>query len=289
MGWLTDWIANWFKGLLIGGIMGNLGNLFDSVNNQVGEIATQVGQTPGAFNPGVFALIRNLSETVVLPVAGIILTFMATYELIQLFIEKNNLHDVDMWIFFKWAFKTMIAVMILTNAWNIVMGVFDVSQYVVNSTAGLIGGSTAISADMLAAFEASLWAMDVGPLLGLWLQSFLIQIIVLIMNIVVFIIVYGRLIEIYLLTSVAPIPLATLTNREFGGMGQNYLKSLCAIGFQGFLILVCVAIYAVLVQSIAISGDPIGAIWACIGYTVLLCFTMFKTGSLAKAVFGAHG
>jgi len=289
MGWLTDWIANWFKGLLIGGIMGNLGNLFDSVNNQVGEIATQVGQTPGAFNPGVFALIRNLSETVVLPVAGIILTFVATYELIQLFIEKNNLHDVDMWIFFKWAFKTMIAVMILTNAWNIVMGVFDVSQYVVNSTAGLIGGSTAISADMLAAFEASLWAMDVGPLLGLWLQSFLIQIIVLIMNIVVFIIVYGRLIEIYLLTSVAPIPLATLTNREFGGMGQNYLKSLCAIGFQGFLILVCVAIYAVLVQSIAISGDPIGAIWACIGYTVLLCFTMFKTGSLAKAVFGAHG
>jgi len=288
MGWLTDWIANWFKGLLIGGIMGNLGNLFDNVNNQVGEIATNVGQTPGAWNPGVFALIRNLSETVVLPIAGIILTFVATWELIQLFIDKNNLHDVDMWIFFKWAFKTAIAVMVLANAWNIVMAVFDVAQHVINGAAGVISGSTAVTPGMMATFEAELWLMDVGPLLGLWLQSFLIQIIVLIMNIVVFIIVYGRLIEIYLLTSVAPIPFATLTNREFGGMGQNYLKSLCAIGFQGLLILVCVAIYAVMVQSIAISGDPIGAVWSCIGYTVLLCFTMFKTGSLAKSIFGAH-
>ena len=288
MGWLTDWIVDWFKGLLIGGILGNLGGLFDNVNNQVGEIATTVGQTPGAFNPGVFALIRNLSETVVLPIAGIILTFVATYELIQLFIEKNNLHDIDTWIFFKWAFKTFIAVMILSNAWNIVMAVFDVAQHVINNAAGVISGSTAVTPGMMAAFEAELWLMDVGPLLGLWLQSFLIQIIVLVMNIVVFIIVYGRLIEIYLLTSVAPIPFATLSNSQFGSMGQNYLKSLCAIGFQGLLILVCVAIYAVMVQSIAISGDPIGAIWACIGYTVLLCFTMFKTGSLAKSIFQAH-
>jgi hypothetical protein len=288
MGWLTDWIVDWLKGLLVDGIMGNLGGLFNNVNNQVGEIATTVGMTPGAFNPGVFALIRTLSETVVLPIAGLLLTFVMTWELIQLIIDQNNLHSIDTWIFFKWVFKTMIAVLILTNTFNIVMGIFDVSQHVVNNAAGVISGSTAVTPGMMATLRDDLMLMDVGPLLGLWLQSFLIQIIVLILNIVVFIIVYGRMIEIYILTSLAPLPMATLTNREMSGMGHNYLKSLLAVGFQGLLIMVCVAIYAVLVQSIATSGDPIGAIWGAIGYTVLLCFTLFKTGSVAKSIFGAH-
>jgi len=288
MGFLTDWIMDWLKGLLVDGIMGNLGGLFDNVNNQVGEIAATVGMTPGAFNPGVFALIRTLSETVVLPIAGLLLTFVMTWELIQLIIDQNNLHQIDTWIFFKWVFKTMIAVLLLTNTFNIVMGIFDVSQHVVNNAAGVISGSTAITSGMMATLEAELMAMDVGPLLGLWLQSFLIQIIVLALNIVVFIIVYGRMIEIYILTSLAPLPMATLTNREMSGMGHNYLKSLLAVGFQGLLIMVCVAIYAVLVQSIAISGDPIGAIWGAIGYTVLLCYTLFKTGSVSKSIFGAH-
>jgi len=288
MGFLTDWIVDWLKGLLVDGIMGNLGGLFDNVNQQVGEIATTVGMTPGAFNPGVFALIRTLSETVVLPVAGLLLTFVMTWELIQMIIDQNNLHQIDTWIFFKWVFKTMIAVLILTNTFNIVMGIFDVSQHVVNNAAGVIAGSTNVTPGMMATLRAQLMAMDVGPLLGLWLQSFLIQIIVLILNIVVFIIVYGRMIEIYILTSLAPLPMATLTNREMSGMGHNYIKSLLAVGFQGLLIMVCVAIYAVLVQSIAIGGDPIGAIWGAIGYTVLLCFTLFKTGSVSKSIFGAH-
>ena len=237
----------------------------------------------------MFSLIRQLSETVVLPIAGLILTFVATYELISLIIEKNNLHDVDTWIFFKWIFKTFIAVVILSNTFTAVMAVFDVAQSVVNSAGGLISGSTAVGPDMMATFEVELMAMDIGPLIGLWLQSFLIQIIVLALNIVVFVIVYGRMLEIFLLTSLAPIPFATLSNQQFGSMGQNYFKSLCAVWFQGFLIMVCVAIYAVLVQSIGTGGDPIGAIWRSIGYTVLLCFTLFKTGSLAKSVFGAHG
>ena len=288
MGFLTEWLTNLLKEFLISGIMGNLGGLFDSVNAQVGDIATQVGTTPGAWNPGVFSLIRTLSETVVLPVAGIILTFVMSWELIHLIIERNNLHEVDTWIFFKWVFKTMIAVLLLANTFNIVAGIFDVSQHVVNNAAGLISGSTSVSPDLLASFEAGLWDMDIGPLLGLWLQSFLIQIVVLALNIVVFVIVYGRMIEIYLLTSLAPLPMATLTNREMSSMGQNYLKSLMAVGFQGLLIMVCVAIYAVLIQSIVVSGNPIGAIWSCIGYTVLLCFTLFKTGSVAKSIFGAH-
>ena len=270
MSFLTDWITEWLKGLLIDGITGNLSGLFDNVNNQVGEIATQVGTSPATWNAGVFSLIRQLSETVVLPIAGMVLTFVMCYELIQMIVDRNNLHDIDTWMFFKWVFKTFVAVMILSNTFNIVMAVFDVAQSVVNSAGGLISGSTAVTSGMMDTLEAELTAMDLGPLLGLFLQSFMIQIIVLAMNIVVFVIVYGRMIEIYLLTSLAPIPMATVVNREIGSMGHNYFRSLLAVAFQGFLILVCVAIYAVLVQSIAVSGDPIDAIWSCIGYTVLL-------------------
>ena len=288
MGILTDWITDWLKGLLIEGIMGNLDGLFDTVNTRVGEIAVQVGTTPAAWNAGVFSLIRQLSETVVLPIAGLILTFVATYELIELIIEKNNLHDLDYWIFFKWMFKTAAAILILSNTFNIVMAVFDVSQSVINSAAGLIQGSTDITPGMMDALQTTLEGMELGPLLGLWLQSSLIGITMWALNIAIFVIVYGRMLEIYLLTSLAPIPFATLSNREFGSMGQNYLKSLLAVGFQGLLILVCVAIYAVLVQGIATSGDPIGAIWGCVGYTVLLCFMLFKTGTIAKSIFGAH-
>jgi hypothetical protein len=288
MDFLTDWITEWLKGVLIDGIMGSLSGLFDNVNNQVGEIANQVGTSPAAWNAGVFSLIRQLSETVVLPIAGLVLTFVMCYELIQMIIDRNNLHDIDTWMFFKWVFKTFAAVLILSNTFNIVMAVFDVAQSVVNNAGGLIGGSTAVNPDMLDTLEAQLTAMDIGPLLGLWLQTIIIGFTMTALNIVIFVIVYGRMIEIYMLTSLAPIPFATVVNRELGGMGQNYFKSLLAVGFQGLLILVCVGIYAVLIQSIAVSGDPIGAIWTVIGYTVLLCFTLFKTGSLAKSIFGAH-
>lgn len=288
MDFLTDWITDWLKGVLIDGIMGSLSGLFDNVNNQVGEIANQVGTSPAAWNAGVFSLIRQLSETVVLPIAGLVLTFVMCYELIQMIIDRNNLHDIDTWMFFKWVFKTFVAVLILSNTFNIVMAVFDVAQSVVNNAGGLIGGNTAVTPDMLNTLEAQLTAMDIGPLLGLWLQTIIIGLTMTALNIVIFVIVYGRMIEIYMLTSLAPIPFATIVNRELGGMGQNYFKSLLAVGFQGLLILVCVGIYAVLIQSIAIGGDPIGAIWTVIGYTVLLCFTLFKTGSLAKSIFGAH-
>ena len=288
MDFLTDWITNWLKGVLIDGIMGSLSGLFDNVNNQVGEIANQVGTSPAAWNPGVFSLIRQLSETVVLQIAGMVLTFVMCYELIQMIIDRNNLHDIDTWMFFKWVFKTFVAVMILSNTFNIVMAVFDVAQSVINSAGGLIGGSTAVTPGMMDTLETTLQGMDIGPLLGLWLQTLIIGFTMTALNIVIFVIVYGRMVEIYLLTSLAPIPFATVVNRELGSMGHNYFRSLLAVGFQCLLILVCVGIYAVLVQSIAISGDPIGAIWSMIGYTVLLCFTLFKTGSLAKSIFGAH-
>lgn len=288
MGILTEWITEWLKELLISGIMDNLEGPFDTVNTRVGEISVQVGTTPAAWNAGVFSLIRQLSETVILPIAGLILTFVATYELIQMILEKNNMHEFDVANIYKWVFKTTCAILILSNTFNIVMAVFDVSQTAISSAAGLIQGSTDITPDMLTELETTLEGMDLGPLLGLWLQSSIIGVTMKAMGIIIFVLVYGRMIEIYLLTSLAPLPVATLANRELGGTGQNYLKSLFAVAFQGMLILVCVAIYAVLIQGIATSGDPIGAIWGTVGYTVLLCFMLFKTGGIAQRIFGAH-
>ena len=290
MGILTDWITEWLRGLLIDGIMGNLEGLFTNLNNRVGEIAVEVGTSPATWNAGVFSLIRQLSETVVLPIAGIVLTFVMCYELIQMLIDRNNLHDIDTWLFFKWIIKTFIAVTILSNTFNIVMAVFDVAQSVVAQSAGLVQGTTDISPNLVANMRATIEQMELGPLLGLWLQSFVVHHTMTALNIFIFVVVYGRMIEIYMLTSLAPLPFATVVNRDLGHMGHNYFRSLLAIGFQGLLIIVCLAIYAVLIQSIAAAGgtDIFETIWTAIGCTVLLCFTLLKTGALAKAVFGAH-
>ena len=282
-------IADWLKDILIDGIMSNLSGMFDSTNQKIGEIAGNVGTTPQAWNGGVFSMIQNLSETVIVPIAGLILAFVMTLELIQLITEKNNLHDLDTWMFFKWAFKSAAAVLIVTNTWNIVMGVFDVAQSVVNRASGVIVGNTSIDISSVTnGLEARLQSMEVGELFGLWFQSLFVGITMQAITICVFLVTYGRMIEIYLVTSVAPIPMATMMSKEASGMGQNYLRSLFALGFQAFLIIVCVAIYAVLVQTISISGDLSTAMWSCMGYTVLLCFSLFKTSSLAKSVFNAH-
>lgn len=281
--------TEWLKEVLVSGIMDNVNGMFDNVNSKVAEIAGQVGATPQGWNGGIYNMIRNLSDNVILPIAGVILAFVMTLELIQLITDKNNMHDVDTWMFFKWIFKTACAVLIVTNTWNIVMGVFDVAQSVVNSASGIIVSDTSIAlTDNIANFEARLMEMDIGPLLGLWLQSSIIGISMWVMGICIFLICYGRMIEIYCVTSLAPVPMATMANREWGQMGQNYLRSLFALGFQGFLIIVCVAIYAVLIQNIVIETDISAAIWTCMGYTVLLCFTLFKTGSLSKSLFNAH-
>ena len=289
MDFLWNKVTEWLKEMLIGSIMGNLTGLFDSVNEQVSEIATTVGTTPQGWNAGVFSMIQSLSETVIVPIAGIILTFVMTYELIQMIIDRNNMHDFETFMFFKWIFKTFVAVTIVTNTWNIVMAVFDVAQRVVNNAAGVIVSNTDMDlSSVVTNMEARLMEMEIGPLFSLWFQSLLVGIISWGLTICIFVIVYGRMIEIYLVTSIAPIPMATMSNREWGQMGQNYLRSLFALGFQAFLIIICVAVYAVLVQTISVDTDVIKAIWTCIGYTVLLCFTLFKTSSLARSIFNAH-
>ena len=289
MDFLWDKITEWLKEMLIGGIVSNLSGMFDATNQKVAEISGQVGLSPQAWNGSIFSMIQNLSETVIVPIAGAILAFVMTLELIQLITDKNNLNDMDTWIFFKWAFKSAAAVLIVTNTWTIVMGVFDAAQSVVASASGLIIGDTSINiSSVMVGIEDRLMEMELGPLFGLWFQSMLMGMVSWALTICIFVIVYGRMIEIYLVTSIAPIPMATMMNRAWGQMGQNYLRSLFALGFQGFLILICVAIYAVLLQNVAISGDAINSIWSIVGYTVLLCFTLFKTSAVAKSILGAH-
>ena len=286
---LLDELTKWIKEMLVNGIISNLSGLFDSVNSQIGDISVQVGQTPQGWNSGIFNMIKTLSENVMIPIAGVILAFVMTLELIQMIVDRNNMHDIDTFMFFKWSFKSAAATLIVTNTWNIVMGVFDMAQSVVSQAAGIISSDTAIDISSVATdMESRLMEMNLGSLLGLWLQSLIIGITMWALTICIFIVIYGRMIEIYLVTSVAPIPMATMMGKEWGGMGQSYIRSLFALGFQAFLIIVCVAIYAVLIQNIATSDDIIKAIWNCVGYTVLLCFTLFKTGSLAKSVFNAH-
>lgn len=285
---ILEQITDWLKSMIISGIMGNLSGMFDSVNQQVGQIAGDVGTTPANFSPAVFSMIRNISESVILPIAGMVLTFIACYELIQMLIEHNNLANFETWTFFKWVFKTFLAVTLISNTFNITMAVFDVAQQVISRSGGLISGSTSVSDATLTAMQATLEGMDLGALLGLYLQTFVVQVTMLALSAIIFVIVYGRMVEIYLMVSLAPIPFATFGNHEQSHTGQNYLRSLFALGFQGFLIMICVGIYAVLIQNLSFSDNIISSIWGVMGYTVLLAFTLFKTGSLAKSVFAAH-
>lgn len=280
--------TDWMKEMLVSGIMDSLTSMFDELNSKVGDVATQVGTSPASFSPGIFSMIQNISETVILPIAGIILTFIACYELIQLVISHNNLANFETWIFFKWIFKTFVAVELITNTFTITMAVFDVAQHVITQSGGIIAGSTAIDASTLATMQTTLEAMDVMPLFAVFLQTFIVRTLTQILGIIIFVIVYGRMIEIYLMVSMAPIPFATFGNKEQSMMGQNYMRSLFALGFQGFLIMICMGIYAVLIQSITFSSDIVASLWGIVGYTVLLAFTLFKTGALAKSILHAH-
>ena len=283
-------IEDWFREILTEGITTNLTGLFDQVNEKVGEIAGQVGSTPQNWNTAIFNMVHNLSENVMVPIAGVILAIVMTLELIQMIVDRNNFHnDVDTFQFFKWAFKTAGAVLIVTNTWDIVMAVFDLGHEVIVESAGLVIGDTSIDmTDFITDLEGELEVMSIGALIGLWMQSGIVKICMGILQICILVVVFGRMIEIYLVTSVAPIPMATMMNKESGQMGQNYLRNLFALAFQAFLIIVCVAIYAALVENITVTDDISYAIWTCMGYTVLLCFSLFKTGSLAKSIFNAH-
>jgi hypothetical protein len=284
---ILDTLGEWFKGLLSDGIIANFTGMFDEVNREVANIAGQVGATPESWNSSIFGLIRTLSETVVIPIAGVILTFVLCYELISMVIERNNMADFEPATLYKWIFKTFVAVFILTHTFDIVMAVFDVGQHIVNKSAGVIKGSLDAGV-ALAELEKQLAVMGIGELIGLYIESTILSFAMKAMSICVFLIIYGRMIEIYMTCSIAPVPFSTFVNREWGHIGNGYLKSLFALAFQGFLIMVCVAIYAILLQTITASGSIHENIWKCAGISVLLIFTMFKSGGLAKSLLAAH-
>ena len=286
---LLDDLEEWFRDLLTDFISGNLTSMFTDLNEKTGTIATEVGQTPQGWNSGVFSMVRDLSNNVIIPIAGLIIAFVLTYELISMLTERNNLHDVDTWMFFKWVFKSFIAVYLVTNTFNITMAIFDVGQHVVNAAAGVIGSDTAIdTSQVVAQMQANMLTMNVGELMQLALETMIVSLCMKIISILITVVMYGRMIEIYLYTSVAPIPFATFTNREWGQIGNNYARGLLALGFQGFFIMVIVGIYCVLVQSMTVSADVHGALFSIAAYTVVLCFALFKTGSISKSVFNAH-
>lgn len=287
MSWLTDALTEWAQDTIIPGITSNINGLFDATNEQVADIAFQVGQTPQGWNSGVYSMIRTLSDTVILPIAGVILAFVMTLELIQMVTERNNLQEIETWAFFKWAFRAAAAILIVSNTWNIVMGIFEAAQIVVRSAAGIIGGNAEL-APSTAELETSLRALGVGELLGAYLESFLLAFAAKVVSIVVMIIIYGRMIEIYLVTSIAPIPMATMMNKSWGSIGQNYLRSLLALAFQAVMIIVCVGVYYTLIRTTPFTGNLFSGLFTALGYSVLLCFILFKTSSLAKSVFNAH-
>ena len=286
---ILDAINEWIKEILLGDINGNLSTMFGDVNEKVGTIAAEVGQTPQGWNASIFSMVQTLSENVIVPIAGLVITYVLCYELISMIVEKNNMHEMDTFMFFKWFFKAWVAVFLVTHTFDITMAVFDVAQHVVSGASGVISGSTSIdAAAALSSMQAGLEAMEIPELLLLVIETGLVSLCMKIMSVLITVILYGRMIEIYLYCSVAPIPFATMTNREWGQVGNNYLKSLLALGFQGFLIMICVAIYAVLVNNMIIADSLHSAIFSLAAYTVLLCFNLMKSGSLAKSIFAAH-
>lgn len=285
---IIDALADWVKSILTSGILSNLSDLFGQVNDQVTSVAGVVGQTPMGWNAAIFNMIKNISDTVILPIAGLILSFVMTLELIQIIMDKNNGHDFDLFMLYKWIFKSMFAVLIVTNTWNIVMSVFDIAQSVVQGAAGIIAESNIDSSQLVSGLQDQLAGMGVGELVSLWMITLLLRFSMWPITIIIFIVVYGRMIEIYLLTSMAPIPMATMMGKELGNIGQNYLRSLVALGFQGFLIIICVAIYSVMLQGLVVGDDIFVSLLYYVAYTVLLCFTLLKTSALSKSIFNAH-
>lgn len=285
---LLEQLTEYLKGILVSGIMDNLTSTFNSLNSKLGEVTSNLAQSPVDFQPSVFNMIRSLSENVIMPIAGIILTFIACYELIQLVIAHNNLANFETWIFFKWVFKTFVAVELITHTFDITMAIFDVAQHVITQSGGIIAGTVTIDASDLANMQTTLEGMELGPLFAIFLQTFVVQFLFNILAMIIYVIVVGRMIEIYLYVSMAPIPFATFGNREQSMIGQNYFRSLFALGFQGFLIMVCVGIYAVMIRNVAFTSDIMGSLWNALGFTILLGFTLFKTGSVAKSILHAH-
>ena len=287
---IIDKITEFIKEMLQGWVLTNLETMFTDVNDKVGTIATEVGQSPSTWNAGIFNMIKTLSDNVMIPIAGMIISFVLVYELISMIIDKNNMHEFDTSVFIRFFMKACIAVMLLSKTFDIVLAVFDVGTHIVTEAGAAITGSTSLNVGttIQSMFNSQLSTMSIGDLVGLGMETMIVSMCMKIMSVLITVVLYGRMVEIYLYISVAPIPCATVSNREWGTIGTNYFKGLCALAFQGFFIMVCVGIYAVLVSSVAVASNLHSALWGVMAYTVILCFSLFKTGNLAKSIWNSH-
>lgn len=286
---ILDSIAETLTDFFVGAIQTNLSRMFDDVNTKVGSIAGEVGQTPETWNSGVFGMVKNLSDNIILPIAGIIITYVLCYELIHMVMEKNHGNDMEFWEFFVYFVKMWIAVWILSHTFEITMAVFDVGQSIVSSATGLITDSTEIDATAtIQAISQQCYTMDLFELMILMVETWIVSFGMKILSVLITVILYGRMIEIYIYCSVSPIPFATVANKEWGNIGTNYFRSVLALAFQGFFIMICVGIYAMLINSMTVSSDLHMALFSIMAYTIVLCFSLFHTGTISKSIFGAH-
>ena len=284
---IFDKIEEFFKELLLGGIQANLESMFLDINDKVGAVATDVGKTPMGWNGDVFAFIKSINDSVIIPIAGLIITAVLCIELINMVMQKNNMHDTDTFEFFKYIIKMWIAVWLVSHAFEFSMAVFDVAQHMVNKAAGVINTSATVSGDQIVAMMDTLKEKGLGELVMILFETSLIKVAIQVISVVIMLVVYGRMFEIYVYSSVSAIPFATMGNKEWGQIGTNYIKGLFALGLQGLFLMVCLGIYAVLVKTIKIT-DIHTSTMTILGYAVLLGLMMLKSGTLAKSVLNAH-
>lgn len=284
---IFDKITEFFKELLIGGIQTNLEDMFIDINDKVGTIATDVGQTPMGWNSDVFSFIKSINDSVIIPIAGLVITAILCIELINVVMQRNNMHDTDTFEFFKYVIKMWIAVWLVSHAFEFSMAVFDVAQNLVQKAAGVINTSATVSPDEILAMGDTLKEKEIGELLMILVETSLVKIAIQVVSLVIMLVVYGRMFEIYVYASVSAIPFATMGNREWGQIGSNYIKGLFALGLQGLFLMVCLGIYAVLIKTIQIENIHQG-IFSVLGYSLLLGLMMLKSGTLAKSVMNSH-
>ena len=284
---IFDKIEEFFKEFLLGGIQANLESMFIDINDKVGAVATDIGKTPMGWNSEVFNFIKSINDSVIIPIAGLIITAVLCIELINMVMQKNNMHDTDTFEFFKYMIKMWIAVWLVSHAFTFSMAVFDVAQHLVNQVAGVINTSATVSGDQIVQMVEGLKDKGLGELVMILFETSLVKVAIQVMSVVIMLVVYGRMFEIYVYCSVSAIPFATMGNKEWGQIGTNYIKGLFAIGLQGLFLIICLGIYAVLVKTIKIT-DIHASTFMILGYALLLGLMMLKSGTLAKSVLNTH-
>lgn len=282
-------IGEWLRGLLAEMVLADLEAMYADADGQAGMIAGAVAVTPQGWNAPVYSMIRNLSDSVMMPVAGVIITYVLCYELVSMLTAKNNMHDIDTWMFFKYLVKAWIAVYLVSHTFDITLGVFEMGSRMARAAAESIRGSTAPDAAELArSLEEKMEGMGLGELFLLEIEASFVTVGTQILSALTAVILYARMVEIYLYISVAPVPFATFSNREWGQIGNNYLRGLFALAFQGFLIMACVGINAALVESVHTADDIHSALFGTAAYMALLFISLRRTKGLSQSVFNAH-